>query len=131
MNSYSIMYHNTQQGFSDSCTRSALPPIYIFLRLSSKPSSLRNSLHGKFVVLFNDSYLKPVLAQNYGGIIKCLIALMELLIIVIIYYLSHKLLSYSLLLIILSCAIYFSFMLSGLETQEGKMQTVICVLCHS
>lgn len=49
-----------------------------------------------------------------------LIALMELFIIVIIYYLSHQLLSYSLLLIILSCAIYFLFMLPKLAAREGR-----------
>jgi len=107
MNSYSAMYHNTQQGSSDSCTCSTLPPICIFLLLSSKPSSIRNSLHSKFVVLYNDSYLKSMLALTYGGIINCWIALMELFIIAIIYYLLHQLLSYSLLLIILSWAIYF------------------------
>lgn len=127
MNSYSIMYRNTEWGFSDSCTCSALPPIYIFLLLSSKPSSLRNLLHSKTVLLYNDSYLKSVLALSYDGIINCLIALIELFIIAIIYYLSHQLSNYSLLLIILSCAMYFSFMLK----HEGKMQIIISMFSSS
>ena len=131
MNSYSVMYRNTEWGFSDSCTCSALPPMYIFVLLSSKPSSLRNLLHSKSVLLYNDSYLKSMLALSYGGIINCSIALMELCIIAIIYYLSHQLLSYSLLFIILSCAMYFSFMLSGLETHEGKMQIIISMFSSS
>lgn len=131
MNSYSVMYRNTERGFSDTYSCCDLLLIYGFLLLSFKPLWLRNLLYSKFAVLYNDSYLKSMLALSYGSIIKCLIALMELFIITIIYYLSHELWSYSLLLIILSCAIYFSFILSGLETHEGKMQIVITMFSFS
>lgn len=47
------------------------------------------------------------------------------------YYLSHHLFSYSLLLTILPGAIHFSFMLSGLGTHEGKTQTIISMFSSS
>lgn len=56
--------------------------------------------------------LKPIL--SYGGTINYSISLMELFITIIIYYLSQKLIRYSLLLITLPHAIYCLFVLSKL-----------------
>lgn len=105
INNYSIMYYNIA---------------LLFLPSPTSSSSMTNHLHQETsctVVLYNNSYLKSVLALSYCGIIYCSIALMELF---IVYYLLHQLLSYFFLLIILFCAIYFSFMWCRLAALERR-----------